>query len=491
VRGRRTLTPAYDPAMAGNELWRRDAWDLADCVRAGVLGAQQLLELSLARIEYLDPKLNAVWFVDADRARADAEEIDLRVKAGEDPGRFAGIPMGVKELAQVRGWPDTCGSVAHADAIAEFDCSEVARLRAAGAVLVGLTTAPEHGDVSYTASRLHGVTRNPWNLERTPGGSSGGSAAAVAAGLFPACTGSDGGGSIRIPSSYTGLFGMKSTFGLLAAGPEPFNYSMTSVHGPIVRSVRDAARYLDVTSGPSLTDPTSLPKPPVPFEDLVISGDATESLRGKRAAWSSTLGYAGTDPEVEKIVHDAAMTLVEEAGLELVDIPVEMPKPGAAWGLLSAVNTAAFHLEFECQHVDELEEVHQAAVEMTMNLRPSGLYKAIRRRHELMVASARIFSEIDVLLTPTTPTTAFRAEGTLTGTVAGRDVNLMRLSAPFTAPFNMTCQPAASIPVGLADGLPVAVQVVAPRHGDALCLGAGALMEQLRPWPKFAALAYE
>jgi aspartyl-tRNA(Asn)/glutamyl-tRNA(Gln) amidotransferase subunit A len=475
------------------ELWEHDAWELADRVRAGELSARNLLELSLARIERLDPRLNAVCFLDPDRAWADAERVDQRVAAGDDPGAFAGIPMGVKELAQVQGWPDTNASVPYAEAgaVAEFDCAEVARLRDAGAVLVGLTTAPEHGVVSYTASKLHGVTRNPWNLERTPGGSSGGSAASVAAGVFPACTGSDGGGSIRIPSSYSGLFGMKTTFGLLGVGPEPFNYSMTSVHGPIVRTVRDAARYLDATAGPTPTDPTSLPAPPVPFEDLVASGEATERLRGKRAAWTSTLGYAGTDPEVEKVARDAAMTLVDEAGLELVDIPVEMPKPGVAWGLLSSLNTAAFHLDFESQHLDELDEVHRAGVELMMNLRPGGLYKAIRRRHELMVASARIWSDIDVLLTPTTPTTAFRAEGTLHGTVAGREVNLMGLSAAFTAPFNMTGQPAASIPVGLVDGLPAALQVVAARHGDDLCLGAGALLERLRPWPKFAPLAYE
>ena len=475
------------------ELWEHDAFELADRVRAGELSARNLLELSLARIERFDPRLNAVCFLDPDQAMADAERVDQRVAAGDDPGPFAGIPMGVKELAQVKGWPDTNASVPYAEAgaVAGFDCAEVRRLRSAGAVLVGLTTAPEHGTVSYTASKLHGVTRNPWNLERTPGGSSGGSAASVAAGVFPACTGSDGGGSIRIPSSYSGLFGMKTTFGLLGAGPEPFNYSMTSVHGPIVRSVRDAARYLDVTAGPTPTDPTSLPAPPIPFEDLVASGEATERMRGKRAAWSSTLGYAGTDPEVEKLAHDAAMTLVDEAGLELVDVPIEMPKPGVAWGLLSSLNTAAFHLDFESQHLDELDPVHRAGVEMMMNLRPGGLYKAIRRRHELMLASARIWSDVDVLLTPTTPTTAFRAEGTLHGTVAGREVNLMGLSAAFTAPFNMTGQPAASIPVGLVDGLPAALQVVAARHGDDLCLGAGALLERLRPWPKFAPLAYE
>src|SRR6266511_2273231 len=241
------------------ELWSRDAWELADRVRAGELSARKLLEQSLARIERLNPKLNAVCFLDPDRAWADAELVDKRVEAREDPGAFAGIPMGVKELAQVQGWPDTHASV-------------------------------------------------------------------------------------------------------------------PSVHGPIVRSVRDAARYLDATAGPSLTDPTSLPKPEIPFEDRVVSGEATERLRGKRAAWSSTLGYAGTDPEVEKLTHDAALALVDEAGLELVDIPVDLPKPGVAWGLLSSLNIGAFHLDFERDHLDELDDVHPAGGERPgrPRRRPSG-----------------------------------------------------------------------------------------------------------------------
>jgi aspartyl-tRNA(Asn)/glutamyl-tRNA(Gln) amidotransferase subunit A len=477
--------------VTDSDVWQSDAWQLAERVREGELSACELLDVSLERIERFNPELNAICYLAADEARASAEEIDRRIAAGEDPGPFAGIPMGVKELAEVKGWPDTSASRAWADELADFDCMEVTRLRAAGAVPVGLTTSPEHGTVSFTASSLHGVTRNPWNLERTPGGSSGGSAASVAAGIFPACTGSDGGGSIRIPSAYSGLFGMKTTFGLLAVGPEPFNYAMTSVHGPIVRSVRDAARYVDATSGPSLTDPTSLPKPPVPFEDLVASGDATSALRGKRVAWSSTLGWAGTDPEVEKVVYDAALQLVEHAGLELVDVPVEFPKPGRSWGILSSMQTAAFHLEHEREHLDLLDEVHRGGAELMMHLRPDGLLKAIRRRHELLLAAAEVFEQVDLVLTPTTPTPAFAAEGTLRGTVAGKEVGLFELSAAFTGVFNLTGQPAASIPAGLVDGLPVALQVVGRRHDDALCFGAGALLEQLRPWPKFAPLAYE
>lgn len=477
--------------MTEADVWQHDAWELADRVRAGDLSARELLEVSLDRIERFNPALNAVCYLAADEATAAADEIDRRVASGDDPGPMAGIPIGVKELVRVKGWPDTNASRAWADNVAQKDATEVTRLRAAGAVPVGLTTSPEHGTVSFTVSSLHGITRNPWNLDRTPGGSSGGSAAAVAAGVFPACTGSDGGGSIRIPASYSGLFGMKTTFGLLGVGPEPFNYSMTSVHGPMVRSVRDAARYIDTNTGPTLTDPTSLPKPPVPFEDLVVAGDATERLRGKRVAWSSSLGWAGTDPEVEKIVYDAALQLVEQAGMVLVDIPIDLPKPGRSWGILSSLNTAAFSMEHEQDHLDELDEVHRGGIEMMMHLRPTGLMKAIRRRHELLLATAAVWEQVDLVLTPTTPTTAIPAEGTLFGTVAGKDVGLFELSAAFTGVFNMTGQPAASIPVGLVDGLPAALQVVARRHEDDLCFGAGALMEQVRPWPKFAPLAYE
>lgn len=476
----------------GQEPWERDASELADAVRAGQHSASELLDLSLRRLERHGAALNAVCHLDADAARARAAEVDAQIARGEDPGAFAGIPVGVKELAEVRGWPCTHASVPYRDAVADVDCVEVARLRAAGAVITAQTTSPEHGTLSFTSSPLHGVTRNPWNLDRTPGGSSGGSAATVASGIFPACTGSDGGGSIRIPSSYSGLFGMKTTMGLLGTGPGPSNYpSLTSVHGPIVRSVRDAARYIDVTAGPTMTDFVSLPKPAVPFEELVVSGAAAERLRGKRAAWSATLGYAVTDPEVEKQAHEAALALADLAGLELVDIPVEMPKPGLSWGILSSLGTAAWHLDDVRDHFDELTDVHRSGMEMMADLQGRGVFKAIRRRHELLAAAAEVWSQVDVLLTPTTPTAAFEAEGRLVGEVAGRQVNLMGLSAAFTAPFNMTGQPAASIPCGLVDDLPVGLQVVARRHEDDLCLAAGALLEAARPWPKLAPLAYE
>jgi Asp-tRNA(Asn)/Glu-tRNA(Gln) amidotransferase A subunit family amidase len=466
------------------ELHERDAWDLADAVRAGDLRASEVLEHYLARVERFDDDLNAFGHLDLDGARRRAEAIDAEVAAGRDPGRFAGIPMGVKELAAVAGWPDTHGSLLYQDTIAERDGTEAARLRSEGAVLVGLTTAPEFGSTNWTRTYLHGTTRNPWNPEMTPGGSSGGSAAAVASGMMPICTGSDGGGSIRIPCSYSGLFGFKVSFGRV--GDEgPYDDSLTAVPGPMARSVRDAARYVDVIAGPTVIDPTSLPKPPS-YEDALLSGAAVDQLRGKRAAWSSTLGYAVCDPEVEKLTHEAALALCEDAGLRLVDIDVRVPNPGRAWGILSTLSMAANHLDAARGRLDDVTPVPRAGFEMTERLTADELLRAIRRRQEVLAAIAAAFDEVDLLLTPTTATPAFAAEGPPPFEIAGQRVGGMG-SVPFTAPFNVSGQPAVSIPAGCtADGLPVGLQVVTRRHDEPLVLAAGLLAETNRPWPQLA-----
>jgi aspartyl-tRNA(Asn)/glutamyl-tRNA(Gln) amidotransferase subunit A len=471
-----------------SELFQRDAWELADAVRAGDCSAKELLETHLERIERINPRLNAVCHLDVDAARARADQIDADVAAGRDPGPLAGVPVGVKELASVEGWPETEASLIYQHRIAAHDDTEVARLRGAGAVLVGQTTASEFGAVSFTNTPLHGITRNPWNTEHTPGGSSGGSAAAVAAGLFPACTGGDGGGSIRIPASYCGLLGMKTTYGFAGTGPEMFSFSQTSVRGPMVRSVRDAARYLDVIAGPTLRDPASLARPDA-LEPRITSGEAIEGLRGLRVAWSSTLGYASTEPTVSALAREAADALVDAAGLELVDVPIELPKPGTSWTVLGTLNEMAHHYESMRDRVADLGDVMRLAVASFEHVRPEILLKAMRGRWATVEASAAVFDEVDLVLTPTTPTVAFGAQGCLGGEVNGKEVSLMGLSAAFTAPFNLTGQPGCSIPAGLVDGLPVALQVVARRHDDVHCLAAAALLEQLRPWPKLAPLA--
>ncbi len=472
------------------EVWERDAWELADDVRRGELKSADLLDVFLERVDKLDPELNAFAYRDVPSARAQAAAVDASVARGEDPGPWAGVPMGVKELAQVEGWPNTHASKVFEHDIAERDCTETKRLRAAGAVFVGLTTSPEFGSVNWTRTFLHGTTRNPWNPERTPGGSSGGSAAAVASGMLPICTGSDGGGSIRIPSSYSGLFGFKVSFGRVG-NDGPFDNGLTSVPGPMCRSVRDAARYVDAIAGPTAIDPTSLPRPARSYEDAVVSGDAAARLSGKRATWSSTLGFAVCDPEVEKLAHEAALALCADAGIELIDVDVRLPKPGQAWSIISNISGATHYGErVYASSLDILTPVVKAGYDSLRDFPMDTVLRALRRRDELLAAIAAVFDEIDILLTPTTATTAFVAEGPPPFEIAGQSVGGMG-SVPYTAPFNISGMPGVSIPVGCAsDGLPVGLQAVTRRHDEELVLGCGAIAEANRPWQKFAPMAY-
>jgi aspartyl-tRNA(Asn)/glutamyl-tRNA(Gln) amidotransferase subunit A len=304
--------------------WLDDACSLADAIRRGEVRAADALEASLAAIE--PSALNAAVYVDAEGARRTALDVDARVSAGEDPGPFAGVPTLVKDLFDVAGMPTTHGSLVFKDNIADHDSTHVARLRGAGCVIVGKSAAPEFGLVAYTATKVHGVTRNPWNLERTPGGSSGGAAAAVAGGLVPLATASDGGGSIRIPAAYTGLVGLKGTFGRIPRGPAARNGQLTTSLGIISRSVRDTARCYDVCAGYDARDPFSLPR-----VDGWESALGTRELRGLRAVVSPTLGSAIVHPEIVSIVEDSAGFLIDEAGLERVDVDVKLPENGIAW----------------------------------------------------------------------------------------------------------------------------------------------------------------
>ena len=471
------------------DLWEHDAHELADAVRAGNLRSRDVVEVFLDRIERLDGPLNAICDLDADGARRQADAIDSRIANGDDPGLFAGVPIGVKELAAVAGMSYTYGSKLYEGDRADHDDTEVARLRNAGAVIIAKTTSPEFGSTNWTRTHVHGTTNSPWNVERTPGGSSGGSAAAVAAGMLPICTGSDGGGSIRIPSSYCGLFGAKMTFGLSGSGPGPFDASLTAVPGPMARSVRDAARYIDVIAGPTNSDPTSLATT-APFEPALLQGSPIAALRGKRVAWSATLGHAVCDEEVEQVARDAAMALIADAGFELVDIDTAIPNPARAWGIISDLAMAADHGERAEGRLDELTPVVRAGMAHALRIKSEDVLRAMRRRAAMLAAVGRIFDGVDYLLTPTTATTAFVASGPPPTVIRGEDVGGMG-SVPFTAPFNISGQPGVSIPVGVSsEGLPIGLQVVGRRHDDLGVLAAGLLAETKRPWPKFAPYAH-
>lgn len=462
--------------------WLEDGSSLADAVRSGEVRSADALEASLGAIAA--SKLNAVVHLDADGARQQAAEIDRRVGAGEDPGLFAGVPLLVKDLEDVRGMPTTHGSVPYKDHIADQDSRHVERLRAAGAVIVGKSAPSEFGLVAYTATKLHGVTRNPWNLARTPAGSSGGSAAAVSGGLVPLATASDGGGSIRIPAAYCGLVGMKGTFGRIPRGPRPRNGPMTSLWGTVARSVRDAARWYDVTSGYHPRDPFSLPR-----VEGWERGLGSRKLRGLRVAISPDLGAATVHPEVERIVLDAAEALVEATGMKRVLIDIRLPEKAAAWANAGAPGLFADLKDFWPDCRDDLTYEIRKGMEFMENYRVWHAASADRFRVEMNEALADIFEEVDVVLCPTSPVEPFAAEGPMPDRVGDARVGRNNNGA-LTIPANISGYPAISIPAGInSNGLPIGLQAYARRHEDALLLDLAMVVERTRPWPLTAPCA--
>jgi aspartyl-tRNA(Asn)/glutamyl-tRNA(Gln) amidotransferase subunit A len=312
----------------------RTVVETADLVRDGVMSAREMVDEALAAVDARNAALNAFVHVDPDGARRVADVIDARLARGEAVGPLAGVPFGVKDLEDCAGMPTTKGSrwFQGRPPVAR-DELHVARLRAAGAIPIGKTAAPEFGSWAFTASPALGVTRNPWDTTRTPGGSSGGSSAAVAAGMVPFATASDGGGSTRTPAGFTGLVGHKPSFGRIPDA-DADRYGQTAVSGALATTVRDAARLLDVMSGPHNLDRISLPPPGVVYEDAIESLD----VRGLRAVWSTDLGDAPVvDPDVAKITHDAAVALADAAGFTWVERDVSFPGHIDVWAKLGAL----------------------------------------------------------------------------------------------------------------------------------------------------------
>ncbi len=460
-----------------DERWM-PAWGIAERVRRGELRAREVVERALGRIAELNPGLNAFIQVDAEGALRQAEAVDARVAAGEDPGPLAGVPLGVKDLEPVRGLLFTLGSRAFAGQVATEDSVQVARLRAAGAVVVGKTNTPEFGYKGFTENRLWGPTRNPWNPAKTPGGSSGGSSAAVAAGMVPLATAGDGGGSIRIPAAMTGCFGMKPTAHRVPrAGEHAPTWGYFSTLGPMARTVRDAARYLDVASGPHPDDPEVLDGP-TGFEAAVLG----PAPRLRRLAWSADLGYAAVDREVVRVARAAAERLAAAVGAELEEATPAIGDTMEAWMTIAAAGDTRLVDDMPEEQRAKLEPGFLRFAETGRQYTAVDVARALEHRHQVNRVMTRFFAGYDLLLTPTTAATAFAAEGPPPGEIGGRKVGPAGF-IPFTYPFNFLGLPAASLPAGLAaDGLPVGLQAVAPRFADAFLLRVCAAYEAASPW---------
>jgi aspartyl-tRNA(Asn)/glutamyl-tRNA(Gln) amidotransferase subunit A len=460
------------------------AIEIAESVRQGERKASDLLDAALEAIADRNDELGAFVHVDEAIARAAAEAVDAAVARGDDPGLFAGVPIGVKDLEDCAGMPTTYGSLAYLGrGPVAADSIHVTRLRAAGAVPVGKTATPEFGTLSFTRTKAFGAARNPWSLDRTPGGSSGGSAAAVAAGIVPAATASDGGGSIRIPASFTGLVGFKPSFGRIPhLGPHG---SETSVLGVLTTTVADSARHLDVCAGPHDRDRYSLPSRSVDYQLLAES----LPVEGLRARWSPDLGFAQCDPEVRALTQAAAEHLAEAAALILDDEPVHLTDPVRTW-----LSAGAMDLWLDLEDGmwpaarDDLTRYTRSVLDQTEDFRIPRFAQVVQRRQHVVADAARIFDEVDVLFTPATAVAAFPAEGPPTEVIDGVKTSPPGAGAtPFTMLANLCWNPAVSVPAGqTAEGLPVGLQVVARRHHDEVPLRLARIHELTSPWPRTA-----
>ena len=450
------------------------ATELLQLYRSRAASPVEATQAVLARIERLNPALRAFCWVDGEAALQAARASEARWQAGAPCGVLDGVPTSIKDLILTRGWPTLRGSrTVNPDQPWEVDAPATARLREAGAVLLGKTATPEFGCKGETNSPLNGITRNPWDLSRTPGGSSGGTAAAVAAGLGPLSVGTDGAGSVRIPASFCGNFGLKPSFGRVPAYPlSPFG-SVAHL-GPHTLSVTDAALMMNVLSQPDARDWTSLP----PERCDYLQG-LNDGVRGLRIAYSPTLGYArNVNPEVAAAVHQAVRDLeslgaVVEAVDPGFDDPLEITTGlwflGAAtiWAGLTPAQRALCDPDFAAEAAlgAELSALDIAQ----LNLRRGALGSQLRQ----------FMQGYDLIATPTMPITAFEARPA--GHSPSNSAAMLGWT-PFTYPFNLSQQPAASIPCGLSsEGLPMGLQLVGPMFGDALVLRACRAYEQLRP----------
>jgi len=447
--------------------------ELAGRVRSKQISARELTEHALERIDALNKEINAFVAVDAEHALQQAAGVDQIVATGGDPGPLAGIPTAVKDNEDAAGYRTTYGSPLLADApFARHDSPLVARLRAAGSVVVGKTNTPEFGWSANTSNTLFGATGNPWAPTHSAGGSSGGSAAAIAAGMVPLATGSDGGGSIRIPSACCGLSGMKPSLGRVpGGGGEGPGWLDFSTKGPMARKVSDVVTALDVVVGPEPTDLRSLPRPEANWRDVL-----NDPHMPSRVAWSPTLGYATVDREVLKIC-ERAVGILESLGTEVLVVDdIFGTDPVGDW--LTFVSTCLLRsLQPHRANPawDRMDPILRAIVDSAGSVTALQMVQVYDQCHAMNLRLVELFHDVRLLVTPTTAGAPPPLELNGTGLINGEpDPNWVK----FTYPFNMTRSPAATVCAGLTEaGLPVGLQLIGPQHADLVVLRSAAALE--------------
>ncbi len=466
------------------EICRMEAAELAERVRAKELSPVEVVDAVLERMERLEPKLHAFCTPTPDPAREQARRLEHEISGGEDPGPLAGVPVGIKDLHAAKGMRMVLGSHAYEDFVPDEDDVAVERLKVAGAIILGKTNVPEFGYSGVGHNPVFETTTNPWNTDLTPGGSSAGSGAAVASGMGPIALGSDGGGSVRIPASFCGLFGMKASMGRVPLYPScrderyPGASSWESLEhiGPISRTVRDGALMLSVMAGPDDRDRHTLPEPTFDWMGT-LEGD----LRGLRVAYSPDWGYAAVDPEVRRVVGEAVGVFERDLGCEVEEAHPGFEDPyGAFWGLVALETDLAGMRKLAAElggrmtpHLVEFLEQDWKAEDLT---------NAVMARKAVYNKMWKFMRGYDLLLTPTLAVPPFETGIQGPEVIDGREVEPFYWLS-FTFPINMTGQPAATVPAGFTrDGLPVGLQIVGRHLDDPLVLRASAAFEAAAPW---------
>ncbi len=449
---------------------------LAELIRRKKLSPVELVDAVLDRIDKVNPKINAFVLLRADEVRREARAAErLLGKKGTKLGPLHGIPFSVKDLVITKGVRTTFGTPLYRENVPTEDAPIVERLKAAGGIMLGKTNTPTMGWIGLTHNLLFGVTRNPWNLEKSPGGSSGGASAAAAAGLGPLHVGTDGGGSIRIPASFAGIFGFKASYGRIPAYPPSGAWSLSHV-GPMTRTVADAALMTTVTAGPDERDQYSLPADPVDYV-RALGG----RVKGLRIAYADDLGFGEpVDPEVAAVCARAARAF-RELGCRVEELAPNWPSPKAMWEQMFCGGITARLLPY-LDRRQEIDPGLQPFIDAALKQPPTRYVQAWLDRLAWWQHPRALFDKYDLLLTPTVACPPLPAGVDTTPDVAGRPVSFYGW-IHMTFPFNLTGQPAASAPAGFTrSGLPVGLQIVGRRFDDVTVLRAAAAFERVRPW---------
>ncbi len=461
--------------MVDNNLCFMSAVEMAAAIRAKTVSPVEVIDAIVERIEAENPRVNAFCTVTFSAARDAARSAEAALMRGELRGPLHGVPFSIKDVIFTKGVKTTLGSYIYANHVPSEDAPLVERLRAAGGIFLGKTNTPEFGWKAVTDNPLFGVTRNPWRLDRTPGGSSGGAGAAVAAGLGPLAVGTDGGGSVRIPSSCCGIFGLKPSHGRIPT--YPMSAVRTLAHpGPMTRTVRDAALMLNILKGPDERDRLSLPR-----DDIDHIRNLDTGIRGMRVGWSPTLGYAIVDPEVRTLT-EKAVKVFEDLGCHVEEAHPWQEDPEPIYQTLSRSGLSARLQALLPEWRSKMDPGFVETLEIGMGLSASQVVHAAMKREEFWQYVRRYFERFDLLLTPTLAAPPFAVGVNLPKEIAGHPATRLGWIR-FTYPFNLTGQPAATVPCGYsAEGTPVGLQIVGRRFDDQSVLRASAAFESACPW---------